>query len=449
MDEKREFSRKVLNIALPITLQCLLQSSFSVVDQIMVGQLGGVAVAGIGLAGRFSTIYSVVLAAIASAAGIAIAQFIENSDARYTGRSFYQNFAIMLALAAGFTVLSVCLPMEIMGLYSEDSQTVRAGADYLRIAALSFVPMSVTSICAVYMRCKDAAALPLYAGVAAAILNTVLNYGLIFGKLGFPALGVKGAAWATAISQLCGCAATLVLFVLRGRRDNWSLPFSLHMGRAGWRQYLGILLPILVCEFFWALGENVYAAVYGHIGTEASAAMTLTNPIQSLMIGALTGVSQSAGILVGRDLGRGDFDIAYKASKRLLIYGFTASAALSVFLVMMRGYYLQIFRVEQSIIELTDRLLIVYAVIAPLKVQNMILGGGILRSGGQTKYTMYVDLMRTWIVGVPLACLSAFVLELPAFWVYFIHSQDELVGLVVSLLLFRRKRWMNRLETSE
>jgi len=449
MDGKCEFSRKVLKIALPITLQCLLQSSFSVVDQIMVGQLGGVAVAGIGLGGRFSSIYSVVLAAIASAAGIAIAQYVENSDVKYTGRSFYQNFVIMLALASGFTVLSICLPMEIMGLYSRDAQTVRAGADYLRIAALSFVPMSVISICSVYMRCKDAAALPLYAGVAAALLNTILNYGLIFGKLGFPALGVKGAAWATAISQLCGCGAAMVLFVIRGRRDNWRLPFSLRMGRAGWRQYLGILLPILVCEFFWALGENVYAAVYGHIGTDASAAMTLTNPIQSLMIGALTGVSQSAGILVGRDLGRGDFDSACNSSKRLLIYGLTASVVLSVFMVIMRRYYLQIFRVEPSILELTDRLLIVYAVLAPLKVQNMILGGGILRSGGQTKYTMYVDLMRTWAVGVPLAFMSAFVFELPVFWVYFIHSQDELAGLVVSLWIFRRKRWMNRLETSK
>lgn len=445
MVSTRSFQKNFLKIALPIALQGIFQASFSVADQIMVGQLGSSAVAGIGLGGKFSSLYSVILAAIATAAGIIIAQYIENADPRFASRSFYQNFTLMLALAVGFTVVSACFAPKIMGIYSEDEQTITTAAAYLSILAWSFLPMAVTSILAVFLRCKGAASIPLYASIGAAIMNTVLNYALIFGRLGLPGLGVVGAAMATVFSQLCGCALTVLLFLIHGRREKWQMPFSIRMGMDGWRQYAAILLPLLVCEFFWSLGENVYAAVYGHIGTDACAAMTLTNPIQSLMIGALAGIAQAAGILVGKELGRRDFDGAYVSSKRLMKYGLMASAVLSILLILVRGLYVQIFNVEPEVRELTTRLLLVYALVAPVKVQNMILGGGILRSGGRTQYVMAVDLIGTWLFGVPLACFSAFVLGLSIPWVYFILSQEELVRLLVSVWIFRRKKWMNSL----
>lgn len=449
MRDNNVFQKEFLKIALPVALQGVLQSSFSVVDQIMVGQLGSIAIAGIGLGGKFSSLYSVVLAAVATAAGIMIAQYAGNEDMKSLGRSFYQNFMIMLALAGGFMLVSVGFPTGIMGLYSEDLRTVQAGAAYLRIVALSFLPMAVTSIYAVLLRCKDAASLPLYASVGAALLNTVLNYGLIFGKLGMPELGIRGAALATVISQLCGCAATVILFSLRCHREKWKLVFSLAMGKSGWKQYMGILLPILACEFFWSLGENVYAAVYGHIGTAACAAMTLTNPVQALMMGALTGVSQSAGILVGKELGRGNYEEAYGCSKKLMKYGFAASVVLSACLVMLRGEYVRIFQVEENVRLLTQRLLLAYALAAPVKVQNMILGGGIIRSGGKTKYVMAVDMIGTWVFGVPLACITAFVLKMPVYGVYFILSQEELVRFLISVRIFRKKSWMHSLETEK
>lgn len=445
MSQTRSFQKDFLKIAVPIALQGIFQASFSVVDQIMVGQLGSVAVAGIGLGGKFSSLYSVILAAIATAAGIIIAQYIENPDPRPASRAFYQNFAFMLALAAGFTAVSICFASSIMGLYSKDQQTIMAAASYLGILAWSFLPMAITSILAVYLRCKGAASIPLYASIGAAVLNTVLNYALIFGRLGMPELGIEGAALATVFSQLCGCAVTVLLFLLRGHKDRWQIPFSLHMGKDGWKQYAGILLPILVCEFFWSLGENVYAAVYGHIGTGACAAMTLTNPIQALMIGALSGIAQAAGIMVGKDLGRGDFDTAYSSSKRLMKYGIVASAMLSVILILVRGLYVQIFNVEPEVRSITTRLLLAYALVAPVKVQNMILGGGILRSGGRTQYVMAVDIIGTWLFGVPLACLSAFAFGLPIPWVYFILSQEEAVRLLISIGIFRRRKWMKSL----
>lgn len=211
-------------------------------------------------------------------------------------------------------------------------------------------------------------------------------------------------------------------------------------------QYLGILAPILVCEFMWNLGENVYAAIYGNIGTDACAAMTMTGPIQGLMIGALSGLAQAAGILIGKSLGNEEYDKAYKDSKRLMWYGLAGSLVLSVALVLLGQFYVRIYNVEPQVRTMAYQLLVVFAIVSPVKVQNMILGGGIIRSGGKTQYVMWVDLIGTWIFGVPLGLLSAFVFDLPITYVYFILSMEEVVRLLISVVIFRKKRWMRTLE---
>lgn len=442
--EKGAFRQELRQIAVPVTLQCLLQSSFSVVDQIMTGQLGSVSIAGIGLGGKFASIYSVAAAAVASVAGIMIAQYIGGKDDKEAGRSFYTNLAVSLVLGAVFTALSLLLPVQILGLYTRDAATVAKGAEYLRIYALSFLPMAVTSILSAYLRCVQAAKAPLYASIFASLANTGLNYILIFGKLGLPAMGVRGAAWASAIAQLLGCLATLALFFRLKRGCDWRIPFEIRPDRAHTRQYLAVFLPMLACELLWSLGENVYASIYGHVGTQAFAAMTLTNPLQSLVIGALSGVAQAAGVMIGKRLGAGDKSSAYRDSKRLLYTGLLFSALLSVLVLLGSRYYVRIYRVEDAVRQMTMGLLIVYAFIAPVKVQNMILGG-ILRSGGRTTLVLAIDLIGTWLFGVPLGLLAAFVLKKPIAGVYLLLSLEECVRLLLSLTALRRRKWMQKL----
>lgn len=164
---RAEFRAELWEIALPVTLQCLLQSSFSVADQIMTGQLGSVNIAGIGLGGKFASIYSVMLAAIATAAGVMLAQYIGKRDAKGAGRSFYINLAASLILAAVFTALSLLFPAQLLSLYTDDAATVAKAAEYLKIFSLSFLPMALTAIFSAYLRCVQAAKLPLYAGLFA------------------------------------------------------------------------------------------------------------------------------------------------------------------------------------------------------------------------------------------------------------------------------------------
>ena len=446
METKQSFGRTVCALAVPVALQSMLQSSFSVVDQIMIGQLGSVSVAGVGLAGKFSGIFSVLASAVGAIAGIMISQYLGQKNKREVHRSFYLNLVIAAGIAALFTALCLLFPVGIMGMYTTDEATKLAAASYLRIVSGTFLPIAGATLLSTLFRCMEKASLPLYASIGAAVLNTGLNYILIFGKLGFPALGANGAAIATLVSQIANFLIMLLMF--RSHRQILSAEKG-ERGLAGfnWGQYAAMLMPVLICEFVWSLGENVYASIYGHLGTESCAAMTLTNPVQSLMIGALCGLSQAASVIVGKRLGTGDYEGAYSASKKLMVYGVVGSLILSVVIVLVSPWYVEIYQVEASVKLLARQILLAYAAVAPFKVLNMILGGGIIRSGGKTNYVMAIDMSGTWCFGVPLGLLSAFVLNLPIYWVYFLLSLEECFRVVISLVVFRKRKWMNVLKS--
>lgn len=441
---ENSFKKSVIKIALPVTLQSLLQSSFSVVDQMMIGQLGENSIAGIGLGGKFASIYTVVLAAVSSVAGILISQYMGKKEEESVSRSFFTSMVLSLGLAAVFLVMCMVFPEVIMGLYTKDEATRILAVKYIRILAVSFLPMAVNSMLTTMLRCMEIAVLPMCASIFALVLNTGLNYLLIFGKWGFPRMGVQGAAAASVAAQVVSFGIILVLFFAVFQKErHLFIRFS-----TSWddnRQYIRILSPMLICEFLWSLGENVYTAVYGNIGTDACAAMTMTVPVQTIVIGALSGLAQASAILIGKSLGAGNFDKAYRESKKLMGYGLLGSVFLSLLLAVFSPFYVRFYQVEPAVQELTRNLLLVIAVIAPVKVQNMILGGGILRSGGKTEYTMWIDIIGTWGFGVPLGLLSAFVWNLPVTQVYFILSMEECVRLGISFVLFQKRVWMERL----
>lgn len=440
MRQKQTFLGSVCRLAIPVALQAMLQSSFSIIDQIMLGQLGSVSIAAVGLAGKFTMILNVLLSSVGAVAGIMIAQYLGQKNPGQVRSSFRVNLGICSVVAVVFTLLCLLLPRQIMGLYTTDAATQATAAAYLRIVSLSFPPLALATLLSAWYRCMERAQLPMYASIAAAVCNTVLNYILIFGRFGAPSLGADGAAWATAVSQWVN--ALIMLALLRApqlrQRSGAGQRFQ-------WPQYAAMLLPMLICELAWSLGENVYAGIYGHLGTDPCAAMTLLNPIQGMMTGALCGLSQAAGVIIGKRLGSQEADAAYRESKTLLRYGFIAAIVLSGLIVLLRPLYVQIYQVPDAVKTATMQIMLAYAVVAPFKVQNMILGGGILRSGGKTAYVMAVDLIGTWIFGVPLGYLSAFVLGLPIAWVYFILSLEEVVRYGISLVIFRRKAWMRQL----
>lgn len=438
----RQFFRSVCAIAIPVALQALLQASFSAVDQIMIGQLGSDYVAAVGFAGKFASIFITIAASVGTVAGIMIAQYLGQRAKGAVMRTLLVNLAVAELLAVLFLGISRLIPNQIMGLYTTEAGTRLLAGEYLSVIGFGTVFAAASIVLAALSRCIERAFFPLVSGICAAVLNTGLNYLLIFGKGGFPELGAKGAAIATVVSQ--GVNVVILLAMLLVCRESRELAACREKLRFPWKQYIMILLPILFGELMWVLGENMYAGIYGHLGTRASAAMTLTYPLQGMLFGALQGLSQAAAVIVGKRLGEENFQEGYRAAKKLLVYGGYGALVLTSLLMLMRPFYLSLYQVEPEVKVMTTQILIAFAFVVFFKVQNMMMGG-ILQSGGRTDLVFRINLMGTWGVGVPLGLIAGFVWNLSIPYVYFILSLEECVRYIACLAVFRKRKWMRTL----
>ena len=212
MKPNDHFVQSVCGLAIPGGLQSMLQSSVSMVDQIMIGQLVEIQVAGVGLAGKFASIYAVLISAIGAAAGIMISQYLGQENNRGVRQSFFANLLLSGGIAGIFTAVCILFPERIMGAYTRDAQTRQTAAEYLALISGTFVPMAGAALLSTLLRCRERPRLPLYASIAAALLNTGLNYILIFGKLGLAPMGIKGAAKPNLSCSLMGSARGAAAF---------------------------------------------------------------------------------------------------------------------------------------------------------------------------------------------------------------------------------------------
>ena len=232
-------------------------------------------------------------------------------------------------ISALFLLAAGVFSSQILGLYTKDMSIINTGAVYFRIVAFSYIPMAVSNILSSWLRCKEYATIPFLASFGAVIVNTGLNYLLIFGKFGFPCMEIKGAAIATLISQLFNLVFIVIGFVLCIKKDGDKPVLSLHFKNITIRI---MIMPILISKFLWSLGQNVESAVYGHLGTSNLAAYTLTGPIQALIVGALSGLSAAAGVMIGKRLGRKEYNEAYAESKKIMYAGLFGGVAVSALL---------------------------------------------------------------------------------------------------------------------
>lgn len=441
----RNYYKEMLTIGLPITLQSIFQASYSIIDQLMVGQLGTVSIAGGGLGGKFSSLFTVTIGAVATVASILISQYRGSNDENGINLSFFTNLYIGIIVTLIFAIPSFFAPQKIMQLYTNDVQTYTIAAEYLKIISVSFIPMIFTIMAASFLRSVELSKYPLYCSIISMILNIIGNYILIFGKLGFSPMGLNGAAIATLISRTIECI--LLMICLKKGTDalKIKLTFKVAIKKDFLAKIFIIIFPILINEFLWSVGENVYAFIYGRIGTEALAAMTLTNPIQGMFTGVFSGASAAAVVMIGNRLGKDSYEESYYVSKLLIKVGFIGSVLIGIGLAAASGIYVKLFNIEPQVSEITKCILYVFSIMLFVKVLNMILGGGILRSGGNTKLTLIIDIIGTWGFGVPLGLISAFVFKLPIYWVYLILSMEECIRLIISVFLFKKKIWMNNL----
>ncbi|MCY6482915.1 MATE family efflux transporter [Clostridium aestuarii] len=443
--QDRPYYKIMLAIAIPVSIQSLFQASLSMIDQFMIGQLGKDAIAAVGLGSRFPFILLITLSAVASATAIFTAQFWGKKDIKNIARALGGTLVCGIFITIIFAFISLIFPQRIVSLYTKDVKIIKLGSEYLKIIAIGYIPMLLIAIYSAVLRSTEHVKTPMYAGLFAVTLNTILNYIFIFGKLGLPNMGLYGAAYATTITRYVECALILLLTYIRKYPGAFKFNEIFDISSTFMKKILIVASPLLLNEFMWAVGETMYSIVYGRIGTDEVAAMTLTYPIQSLSIGFFTGVGSAAGIMIGKKLGADDNEAALKYSRKFIKLGIIGAVTFGVLLVICSNLYVSVFNVSNDLKVKTVKLLIVFSVVLWVKVSNMIIGGGILRSGGKTKYTLYLDMIGTWGIGVPVGFISAFLLKLPIHWVYFIISMEEFIRFVIGIKLVYSRKWMKNI----
>lgn len=441
-----DFWKNTMRLALPISLQNVLVSSFALVDTIMVGALGDTPLAAVGMAGQWSWLLNLVLFGFNSGASVFIAQFWGVKDESSIRKSF--GLATLSAVVASlvFTVIGLVAPETVLGFFTKDAETIKLGAGYLQIAAFSYVAICLNNLIATLLRSTEEAKLPLYVSAVSVAANAVLNAVFIY----WLDMGVRGAAIATAISSWI---SPVLLFILSMKKKNiLRAPFKSFVG---WKKdfvtsYYRISIPVLLNETMWALGTVSYKAIFSNASKDFYAAYTIFSSIEGLAFAFFVGLCHASAVLVGKMVGAGEKDEAYQSALRFVKVMPILSFAVGIVLILIRPIILLPFsNVAPETIATAGTIILIYSLEIALRNIPYITIVGVFRSGGDTKCGLFYDLGCLWGITLPVTWIGVNVLHLPLTLVFLIMLLAE--DVVKSTLCIRRllsKKWI-RPVTSE
>ena len=441
-----EYFHLLLKIAVPITLQNLLTSSLNLASSVMVGQLGEAPVAAVGLAGQLFFLLTLVLFGILSGSAILTAQLWGKGDVENVRRVL--GFAVKMSLVAAliFWSISVFAPEFALGLYSNDPEVIRLGSEYLRVFCWSFPFFSVGFAYAMLMRTTGNVRLPLAVSVLALSINTILAYVLIFGLFGLPKMGIMGAAWAGLIARI------IEFFLLIGftyrNRNNPTAASLRHLVEFDPKFMLNVfkpILPVVLNEIFWSFGITMYSVIYAHMGTDAITAINIVQPIDQLSFVAFLGIGNATAIMVGNTIGRGETQKAYRYAGRSLGLQISGGLLMGILVYSFAGLIFNLYNVSAQVIGDAYQILAFLSAAMWMRASNHVIIVGILRSGGDTRYSLILDGFVIWLVGVPLSAAGAFLFNLPVGYVYALALTEEATKFIFGSIRYFSRKWINNM----
>ena len=401
----------MLSIAIPLTLQNLLFSSFTLIDTVMVGRLGDLSLAAVGMAGKWSWFLNIVLFGCTSGAAVFIAQYFGAQDRKGIHRTY--GLMSLLSLAAGviFMIGALLVPETIVGMFTKDPQAIAVASVYLRCIAFSYPFQAIAKSAATLLQSTQRVVIPFIGAACSVLTNVVLNALLIFGLCGFPALGVAGAAIASAAAAVVNALVIYGLGLARGSMLRAPLREMLDISRGFVRDYVRVGAPAMFNETIWALSILIYSAIFGHMSTEAYAAITVAKSIEDLTCVAVFGMCSACAVMIGSYVGQGKYDHA-KACARYHIALVTAmSLVIGGSLFFLRGPIMSLFGVSETVRAASMAVIMVYGAEMALRNIPLMLVVGTFRAGGDTKYGLIVDSISAYLIGIPMTAIAGLVLH--------------------------------------
>ncbi len=424
-------------------LQNFIASSLNMFDTLMIGQLGENEVAAVGVANQVFFLFNLVANGAAAGCSIFLSQFWGGGDRRSVHKVVGLGLMMNLCIGLLFTGAACAFPGPIIGLFSDDQAVISLGIEYLLLAALSYAFTSVSFLLAGAMRSVGKAWPPMIISAGAVLVNIALNQVFIFGELGAPAMGVRGAALATLIARVVEMALMLVFCFLPSSPLRGRLREYISFTPAFTGKVLLKTLPILLNESCWAVGTMLYVRAYGHIGTHAIAASQICNTVQNLFMVACFSLASSSLVMIGNQIGAGRREQAVIYSRRFSKLALLVGLILGIAVALSAPAILTLFKVSEQAARAAVAMLRIFSLIAPIRVLNVVLIVGVFRGGGDAGFSLAAEGVTMWTIGVPLAFLGAVTLRLPVEQVVLLITLEEIVKCVIALFRLRSNRWLH------
>ncbi len=442
MFKDKAFLRTLVTLMLPMVAQNLISLAAQMMDSLMLGKLGQTELSASSLANQPFFIFNLLIFGMSSGSSVLNAQFWGKGDTRSVKIviSICLKVALTVSVLLGAAVM--IFPNFVMRIYTNDPEIIAAGASYLRIIGWCYLFFGLSNTLLTTIRSVGIVRIAVVDSIFSLICNITLNYILIFGHLGFPAMGIRGAAIATVLTRL-GDAIIVVGYVLFvDKKLRFKVRDILDFDKDLLKNYLKNGLPVACNEVLWSVGVSIQSMVLGRLGADVVSASQIASIIQQFSTVLIFGVANASAIIIGNDIGAGLMERAQQRVRWFRwIAVFLGLFAAGIVLLLSRpvvGFY----NVPDETKELALQMLRILAVMVFFIAQTGIGVVGLLRGGGDPRFALFVDLSGLWLFATPAAILSAFVFGAPVLVVYLCTRLDEPIKLLMILWRLRNNKWM-------
>ena len=443
----------VLSVAVPIMIQNGISNFVNMLDNLMIGRIGTEQMTGASIVNQLIFVYNLCIFGGVSGAGIFTAQYFGQKNHEGVRQTFRYKIwlavlltilAVLLFITRGEALISLYLKGE--GTPEQIRQTLQYGEKYLRIMLLGLPPFMLTNVYASTLRECGETVIPMRAGVAAVLVNLVFNYLLIYGKAGFPELGVAGAAYATVLSRF----VELLIIVVWTHRNAEQNPFAEGLYRtlkvpSGLVKKILIKgTPLLINETLWSAGMALLIQCYSVRGLNVVASLNISNTINNVFNIVFIALGDSVAIIVGQLLGAGKMEDAKDADRKIITFSVLCCTLIALIMLLVAPFFPRLYNTEEEVKALARSFIIVNAVAMPMYA-FLHATYFTLRSGGKTIITFLFDSMFVWVVSLPIAFALSRYTDLPVVLIFILVQASELIKCVIGFVLVKKGVWLNNI----
>lgn len=442
MKDGNTLGKEITRLTLPMAFQQFMLALVGASDAVMLGRLDQNAMSAVSLATQVTFVFNLFMTAFIIGENMFTAQYYGKRDNANISKIFCLVLRISCIVAALFWIGTFVFPRNIMRFLTNESELIVLGSEYLKIIGIFYFLSAIAQVCMTIMKNCDAVNMSMVISSATVIINILLNAVFIFGLLGMPAMGVRGAAWATVTATAAQMIWSIIYITARMKHLKIRLSDqSYDLTKRFWDK----TAPVLLNELVWGGGFTMYSVIMGHMGTDAVAANSIANISKNLIICLCLGLGNAGSIIVGNRLGADRFEEARHAGKVLTKVSVLCGALSGILLLALSPAIIGFAELTPQARKYLKGMFVICAYYLAGKSVNSMTIGGIFPAGGDSRFGLLCDAVTLWCITIPIGCLCAFVWRLSVLTVYFVLNLDEIVKLPVVYRHYKKFKWLKNL----